>query len=136
MTKIREKDIASLTGIRFLAAASVVVSHGLKSVQDLGEMSGLTAAIADLSGLGMTLFFVLSGFVIQYNYSDVIARGGVQGFWKFFVARFSRLYPLFLVLLLLDFWLSGILDRWLLGQRQAVEGVSIGLPFYLTLTQS
>ncbi len=55
--------------------------------------------------LGMTLFFVLSGFVIHYNYY-VSVRKGKQGSAKFFVARFARLVPLYALLLFAELGIS------------------------------
>ncbi len=51
---------------------------------------------------GVTLFFVLSGFVLAWNYSDRLApeRINSRAVWSFAVARFARLYPLYLVALL------------------------------------
>jgi peptidoglycan/LPS O-acetylase OafA/YrhL len=46
------------------------------------------------------LFFVLSGFIFFYQYEEQIRRRSV-GRYKFFVLRFSRLYPLHFVTLLL-----------------------------------
>ena len=37
------------------------------------------------SYVGMTLFFVLSGFIIHYNYANTVSQPG--GLWRFFVAR-------------------------------------------------
>lgn len=51
------------------------------------------------AGLGMPLFFVLSGFVIHYNYSAKIQSGSFYEVLNFFAARFSRLYPLYLCVL-------------------------------------
>ena len=48
----------------------------------------------------LTLFFVLSGFVIFLNYSRSIGTG--IGLWNFFVARFARLYPLFFLCVAFD----------------------------------
>jgi len=46
------------------------------------------------------LFFVLSGFVFFWLYSDSIRRRAM-GAWRFALLRFSRLYPLHLAMLLL-----------------------------------
>jgi peptidoglycan/LPS O-acetylase OafA/YrhL len=45
------------------------------------------------------LFFVLSGFIFFYQYSHSI-KERKTGVWKFFVLRFSRLYPLHFVTLI------------------------------------
>ncbi len=39
----------------------------------------------------MTLFFVLSGFVIHYNYAALVTGGGLRGVGLFF-GRVSRDY--------------------------------------------
>lgn len=47
----------------------------------------------------MTLFIVLSGFVLSVNYFDEFRRLRVVTTWNFFVARFARIYPLYIVCL-------------------------------------
>ena len=82
-----------------------------------------------LAGEGMPLFFVLSGFVIHYNYSALIRKNGLLGIYNFFVARFSRLYPLFFIGLLYT-----IIHYW--GYVMLPPSFGKILPYYLTLTQS
>ena len=86
--------------------------------------------------MGMTLFFVLSGFVIHYNYRIRMSEGGVLGFWEFFVARFSRLYPLYFVLMAWEIYNQGYMDRAWQGDEAQVEKLLVAFPYYLTLTQS
>jgi peptidoglycan/LPS O-acetylase OafA/YrhL len=50
----------------------------------------------------MSLFFVLSGFVIQYNYADIFLKERLpSATFKFIVARFARLYPLYVLSIIL-----------------------------------
>lgn len=62
----------------------------------------------------MSLFFCLSGFIIHYVYGEAFAAAPGGTFWRFFFARFSRLYPLFLAFFLFTALyspgLGGILD--------------------------
>jgi peptidoglycan/LPS O-acetylase OafA/YrhL len=44
----------------------------------------------------MTLFFVLSGFVMWVNYAESFHERFWASLWRFGVARFARLYPLYL----------------------------------------
>jgi hypothetical protein len=53
--------------------------------------------------LGMTIFFVLSGFVMKYNYGHRFASSPRDGLVHFLVARFARLYPLLIVFVGLNF---------------------------------
>jgi peptidoglycan/LPS O-acetylase OafA/YrhL len=91
--------LAALTGLRFLAALHVVLFHyAAPSLAGAPEWARNFAA----AGLtGVDLFFILSGFVLAYNYLDgrQIKR---RDFW---VARFARIYPAHLlgVLLLAPF---------------------------------
>ncbi len=82
----------------------------------------------------MTLFFVLSGFVINHNYNATITRPG--GLRLFFVARFARLYLLNILLFLFDFAYTGLTARSACGQIGAPGEYWSGLPFYLTFTQT
>lgn len=53
--------------------------------------------------LGVAVFFVISGFCIHLNY----VRNRQQGWTPFFIRRFFRIYPPYLVAVLLFFFLYG-----------------------------
>jgi peptidoglycan/LPS O-acetylase OafA/YrhL len=94
------KTLPSLTSIRAFAAVAVVVHHTrnawphLEAVRNFGE----------IGWLGVPLFFILSGFVLMYNFDPAIR-------WGDFVARrLFRIYPLHLATLaasLLLSWVAG-----------------------------
>ena len=90
----------SLTGLRFFAALGVVIGHG-------HEHFGSPLGIAHYFALGqaVSLFFVLSGFVLTYNYN-----GPTFSVWNFWVARIARIWPMFAfgVLLMLTIRAAGI----------------------------
>jgi peptidoglycan/LPS O-acetylase OafA/YrhL len=54
----------------------------------------------------------------------------------FFVARFARLYPLYILLFLFDFAYTGLTARSACGQIGTPDEHWLGFAFYLTLTQS
>jgi peptidoglycan/LPS O-acetylase OafA/YrhL len=84
-----------LTGLRGIAAYSVLIAHTIASAFSY-DGSILQPFASRLAYFGMSLFFVLSGFVIYYNYAESFAREPLgRATWKFFVARFARLYPLY-----------------------------------------
>src|SRR2546428_4093731 len=66
---MRQDQIPSLTGLRFCAAAAVVVSHAVPKILVYDEQPMVLYLVSQMSAAGMTLFFVLSGFVIFLNYS-------------------------------------------------------------------
>jgi peptidoglycan/LPS O-acetylase OafA/YrhL len=122
--------VPALDGLRGVAALLVAGAHYM-------TMEGgapLSQIVQTLTGLGMTLFFVLSGFVIHYNYNATVTQPG--GLRSFFVARFARLYPLYILLILFDFAYTGLTARSACGQIGASGEHWSGLGFYLTLTQT
>jgi peptidoglycan/LPS O-acetylase OafA/YrhL len=122
--------VAALDGLRFCAAIFVASAHYAAWML---PQSSVTDAITTLSGLGMTLFFALSGFVIHYNYGTTMQQPG--GLRKFATARFSRLYPLYIVLFLFDFFLTYSHQDASCGVAGHPAAVLFALPYYLTLTQ-
>jgi peptidoglycan/LPS O-acetylase OafA/YrhL len=87
MTKSR---FSVLDGVRGVAALLVVLYHlQLKS----------DAALAPAGYLAVDLFFLLSGFVIAYNYSERMGFG--LSFIRFTELRLIRLYPLYAIGLLI-----------------------------------
>jgi len=125
-----DRYIPSLDGLRGVAAMLVAGGHYM----GLEGGAPLSVTASTLVGLGMTLFFVLSGFVIHYNYNATLTRAG--GMRAFFVARFARLYPLYLLLFLFDFAYTGLTARSACSQIGAPDGQWLGFAFYLTPTQS
>jgi peptidoglycan/LPS O-acetylase OafA/YrhL len=118
-------ELPSLTGLRFFAAFFVLCGHAAPALIKFSPDLVLPRNIAmSLTGIGMTLFFVLSGFVIHYNYADVGRAPFSRNLAKFYIARFARLYPLLAFLFLLEVGL-----RW-----QATDWPAV--PFYLGLVQS
>lgn len=116
--------IPALTGLRFIAASLVCLAHTFPYI-----VPGMFPTLTEMASEGMTLFFVLSGFVIHYNYSQAIKTNPKLNIWNFFVARFARIYPLYILCLLLD-WAHHF------GYQTLSETSIDTIPFYLTLTQS
>lgn len=86
MTVARD-NLDALTGLRFVAAFTIVLGH-------------VYQPWLEVTAIGMPLFFTLSGFIIHYVYADAFAAGWRRAGGEFAIARFSRIYPLYLALLL------------------------------------
>jgi peptidoglycan/LPS O-acetylase OafA/YrhL len=130
-------EVPGLTGLRFIAAFSVVIAHGAQSIIKLaGSSYGPIYWLEEMAALGMGLFFVLSGFVIHYNYRTVVTQGGLNGLAGFVWARFARLYPLFICVLAVDIILGRKLFDYMAGNNYDFLEVLRALPYYLTFTQS
>ena len=89
----------ALTGIRFFAAIYVVVGHDLPWVEKRVAIPLPARNFLSNGYLAVCLFFLLSGFILSYTYSDLAP--GVRDFAKFWEARFARIYPVYLFSLLL-----------------------------------
>ena len=130
-------EVSGLTGLRFIAAFSVAIAHGSEQTLRFSNQSPqFVYWISQISALGMGLFFVLSGFVIHYNYRVAVTQGGLDGLGGFVWARFSRLYPLYFFMLILDVLLGRKLFDFMAGRGDAFIQVLYALPYYLTFTQS
>ncbi|MBP1299753.1 acyltransferase family protein [Bradyrhizobium elkanii] len=130
------KQIPALTGIRFVAAAAVALSHGGSLFLE-GTSLALDISIGTLGLFGMSVFFTLSGFVIQYNYGSSIAGSPRKAIPEFLVARIARIYPLFVVLFLVELLTGPMVWPWFLGTKAAAEGFSWHIvPFQLGMIQT
>jgi peptidoglycan/LPS O-acetylase OafA/YrhL len=126
--------LAALTGLRLVAALCVVLAHSLDLVV-FKDGPALSVLGVGLAYFGMSLFFVLSGFVIYFNYAPLFERlPAREAALRFAVARFARLYPLYAFFMLLslasiplsrvppmlpDLYLFvPMLQSWFLGDRQ------------------
>ncbi|MHB8302793.1 MAG: acyltransferase family protein [Acidobacteriaceae bacterium] len=93
----RRRALPALTGIRIFAAYYVVMLH---TGSGYFSRHGTPQSIDNFLGKGylaVSLFFVLSGFILAYTYEGKIrgAPHAVQ-FWE---ARFARIYPVYLLAL-------------------------------------
>ena len=96
-------DLPPLTGLRFFAAFFILVGHGTPMMLKLTPNPQLVINVTNcFLEVGMELFFVLSGFVIHYNYANVGRLPNSQNLAKFYIARFARIYPLYLLFLTLQ----------------------------------
>lgn len=99
-TAAQGRHIDALTGVRAIGVLLVFFAHLQQRYFPYPEFEGSLLAYA--AYFGMTTFFVLSGFVIHWNYSPLFARKLPAVAWrKFFLARFSRLWPLHFAVTLL-----------------------------------
>jgi peptidoglycan/LPS O-acetylase OafA/YrhL len=129
--------LPALTGLRFLAALTVLIEHASRHLFKFqGATTGLRYWLLTTGAFGMSLFFVLSGFVIHYNYRQVVTGQGPAGLAAFLWARFSRLYPLYFFMLALDVLLGKTLFLSLLGKEDGFHDLARALPYFLLLLQS
>jgi peptidoglycan/LPS O-acetylase OafA/YrhL len=92
--------VKPLTSIRFFAAMAVVIFHaGASTASANPHIPGPFKTLLLNGYVGVTFFFVLSGFILQYTY-----RGSVKGgarMRRYGIARFARIYPVYVLAALL-----------------------------------
>jgi peptidoglycan/LPS O-acetylase OafA/YrhL len=94
-----------LNGLRLIAASMVVISHIEAFKKKAGYLSASdNPIISSLGPQGVSIFFVLSGFLITYlllsekrNFEKINLR-------KFYIRRILRIWPLYFLILLLGFF--------------------------------
>lgn len=94
--------ITSLTSLRFFAALMVLCSHLNNFVENCGNyaLKNVMWKIFSEGYIGVTFFFILSGFILTYNYDHLVRKKTVT-LKHFLLFRFARIYPTFLLTFLL-----------------------------------
>lgn len=95
MDKRKPAPLKALTGLRCFAAINIVLFHFSNP-----QWFGWFAPVVNAGYASVSYFILLSGFVMAYNYSDR-AQAGQFDTTRYYKARFTRLYPIYLLSLLL-----------------------------------
>jgi peptidoglycan/LPS O-acetylase OafA/YrhL len=86
---VKKYLINSLTSFRFFAAFMVLMWHlGYQTIQ--------------FGYIGVSFFFILSGFILTYNYSSKFTNLTKKQIKKFYIARFAKIYPVHILTFLLS----------------------------------
>jgi len=102
---VRGQHIRALTGIRFFAALWVVVYHVMRHNQELihsyyPNAQCLVSPVTSAGVRGVDLFFMLSGFVLTWNYLDRMGESfSIRSTLHFLWLRLARVWPVYLVTL-------------------------------------
>ncbi len=91
----RRPNIPALTGARFFAAFAVLLYH----YASLIPLSSVEGHLVGAGRSGVSFFYILSGFVLTYNYRDWF-RSHTRRWAAFASARMARVYPMYLTSLL------------------------------------
>lgn len=95
---MRTAHIQNLTGLRGFAALSVLLLH--IRYGDLANAYGHFAFLFKTRGLGVDVFFILSGFILAYVHGkDFESHIRPKEAIKFWVARLARIYPVHVFML-------------------------------------
>lgn len=91
-------------GIRLIAALAVIVHH-IEQIKRIYHFPNIynVPLVKELGGMGVTLFFVLSGFLITYLLlaeKDLVKTIDVR---KFYIRRILRIWPLYYFMVIISF---------------------------------
>ena len=78
--------LEGLTSLRFFAALAVVIHH----TRNAWANTVVTDYIGQVGWLGVSFFFILSGFVLMWSYKPSLS------FRDFIIRRLIRIWPLHL----------------------------------------
>jgi len=113
-----------IDSLRGVAVALVLILHIAEVYAAFAsglQKSGLwilnVSHLFDFGRMGVTIFFIISGFVIPSGLTGPIASGIV----KFSISRFFRLFPLFWLSILI----SLITQQWLAGKTPSLSDILI-----------
>jgi peptidoglycan/LPS O-acetylase OafA/YrhL len=95
----KRTPLPALTGIRIFAAYYVVMLHTGSGYFGRHGAPQVILRLLDKGYMAVSLFFVLSGFILAYTYEGKLRDPrGALGFWE---ARFARIYPVYVLSLAL-----------------------------------
>jgi len=125
--------LSGLNGLRAIAALSVVISHTdfLPGITDFGLGRILSFSIS-MGAFAVTLFFVISGFLITYLLIHEVRKQQDVSIKKFYVRRILRIWPLYYLFLIVSFGVYFLFGR---AQEMSVNGMwfyvffSANIPF-------
>lgn len=107
-TKNKRRYISGLDGLRAISVLAVILYH-------------LHIDWIDGGFLGVTVFFVLSGYLITDILVNEFERNGKIDFKKFWIKRFRRLLPaLIIMLVFIASWITLFQRSFLVGLREEI----------------
>ena len=88
--------LASLDGIRAVSIALVLAEHGWKTLPATLQASPVAPIIGN-GGLGVFIFFVISGFLITHLLMEERVSSGTISIKNFYIRRSFRIWPAFYI---------------------------------------
>ena len=99
MSVVPSGEIKALSGLRIVAAVWVVLFHFRPLLKQASPpLSDALAPILDCGAQGVDLFFILSGFVLTWNYLERMGPAwSTRATLHFLWLRLARVWPVYLV---------------------------------------
>lgn len=127
------KKINSLESIRFYLALSIFLCH-LDTVLVSTEGKYIYESFFHNGNFAVTFFFVLSGFCMALGYSERFSEINKKGFYDFIKRRLRKIYPLYLITMLLAMLCNIVMNFSPSGILRNVAHYLLGATMLQTLT--
>lgn len=127
-------EITAHTALRGLAALMVILYHCALASPNVPP--GPLTALIQRGYLFVDIFFLLSGFILMRRYGASLARPSREGLHQFWLRRFLRIYPPYIV------WLTLAIMVWFLiglrgeGPTYEMDEHLASFLLHLTMVQS
>ncbi|BAY23077.1 putative acyltransferase [Calothrix sp. NIES-2100] len=87
-----KQELLPLTSLRFISAFWVFLFH--ITLRWPLKLPVPVSNIVSQGALGMSIFFILSGFILTYNYFE---QEPIKEYRDFVIKRFARIYPIYIL---------------------------------------
>lgn len=99
----KKREFFAINVLRFIAASWVLFFHATIHFGSIDEFFWIQPVINN-GTLAMSLFFMLSGFILSYRYSTFLKPDDMP---NYFAARVARIYPVYIFMGLTTLWQIG-----------------------------
>jgi peptidoglycan/LPS O-acetylase OafA/YrhL len=110
---VRKPALPALTGLRSLLAVTIILFHFTPSGLTWARHPSITLyPLVDIGYGFVSFFFLISGYILAYNYAGRKQPMNAMDFW---VARFSRLYPVYALTMVVS--IPMLMTEWAVRSR-------------------
>lgn len=95
---------SNLNGVRCIAASMVIISH-IELGKSYFGIANKFESLKHLGALGVSLFFVLSGFLITFLLLEEKSKNGQINIKFFYLRRILRIWPLYFLIVILSIFI-------------------------------
>jgi peptidoglycan/LPS O-acetylase OafA/YrhL len=97
---LQESRLTSVDGLRGLSIAMVMLGHAMVTIRWLPRWLVPGILVLGNAGLGVSFFFVISGYLITHLLLKEFEAYGKISFYNFYVRRVTRIFPAFYIYLI------------------------------------
>lgn len=109
----RKAALPAVTGLRTLLALTIILFHFTPTGLTWARHPSITLyPLINIGFVFVSFFFLISGFILAYNYAGRPEPMNAMDFW---VARFSRLYPVYVLTMVIS--IPMLMHEWVVRSR-------------------